>query len=244
MNRCIIFAAGEYYDNLVHIQECDFIIAADAGLRATRDLGIAPRLIIGDFDSLGELTADANPLKDISHCQNSHAICPTTKTGGNVSDIPSQSQDCEIIRLPVEKDETDTAAAIREAMRRGCREFHIYGGTGGRLDHTLANIQCLANLAKEGLRGFLYGNGFVVTVLNGGNTLRFAAESSGTISVFAHSTQASGVTLCGLKYHLTDAVLTSDVPLGVSNAFIGHEATISLRHGALVVVYPNSAILL
>lgn len=40
---------------------------------------------------------------------------------------------------PVEKDDTDTLAAVKLGLERECTDFWIYGGTGGkRLDHTLA----------------------------------------------------------------------------------------------------------
>ena len=49
----------------------------------------------------------------------------------------------EKLVLPVVKNDTDTLAAIRAGLERGFAEFHIYGGTGGRIDHTLSNIQSL-----------------------------------------------------------------------------------------------------
>ncbi len=62
-----------------------------------------------------------------------------------------------VIKLSPEKDETDTGWAIQEAWKRGYREFVIYGGTGGRISHTIANIQLLADLAKRGGHGILIG---------------------------------------------------------------------------------------
>ena len=56
----------------------------------------------------------------------------------------------DAVRLPVEKDDTDMLAAVRLALGRGCREIHMFGGTGGRLDHTLANIQTLHFVAGRG----------------------------------------------------------------------------------------------
>ena len=72
-----------------------------------------------------------------------------------------------VLRLPVEKDDTDTLHALRLGLARGCRDFVIYGGTGGaRADHTLANIQCLYFLAAHEARGRLYGDGAVWRVLD------------------------------------------------------------------------------
>ena len=71
-----------------------------------------------------------------------------------------------IVRLPVEKDDTDTLAAVKLGLERGCTDFYLYGGTGGkRLDHTLANLQTLLYLRRRGARGYLYDDEFVWTAL-------------------------------------------------------------------------------
>ena len=70
-----------------------------------------------------------------------------------------------IMKFPVEKDYTDTFLAYEEGTKRGYRNFVIYGGMGGRIDHTIANIQTLANISKNGGRGFLIGNGTVITTI-------------------------------------------------------------------------------
>ena len=53
MGKCIIFCAAEFDHLLLPIQEDDFVIAADGGLRHTLAAGIRPDAILGDFDSLG-----------------------------------------------------------------------------------------------------------------------------------------------------------------------------------------------
>ena len=142
----------------------------------------------------------------------------------------------EIIRLPVEKDDTDMVAAAREGWRRGYREFHIYGGTGGRLDHTLANIALVADIAARGGRAYLYGAGVVITALRDGS-VSFPEDARGTISVFSYSDKCVGVTETGLKYGLTDAVMTNLNPNGVSNEFTGRVSSVSVKDGTLVVIY-------
>ncbi|GHU72752.1 hypothetical protein AGMMS49992_09380 [Clostridia bacterium] len=64
----------------------------------------------------------------------------------------------------------------------------------------------------------------------------------GTVSIFAHSARATGVTLTNLRYPLTNATLTYTRPLGISNEMLGLPASISVSRGSLVVVFPVQAI--
>ena len=141
-----------------------------------------------------------------------------------------------LLRAPVEKDDTDTLAAIRLGLDRGCREFYLYGGTGGpRLDHTLANLQCLLFLRRRGARGWMYGEDFLWTVIeNESLTVRKTVEW-GLFSAFCLGDRAEGVDETGFQYRLRDAVLTPDCPVGVSNHILEPEAVVSVRQGALAV---------
>lgn len=71
--------------------------------------------------------------------------------------------DGEIIKLPVEKDITDLDAAVGLALKNKCGEIHIYGGLGGRPDHSLANISLAARLSKSGVGVYLYGENYDIT---------------------------------------------------------------------------------
>ena len=144
-------------------------------------------------------------------------------------------------QLPVEKDDTDMLFALRVGLERGYREFHLYGGVGGRLDHTLANLQCLAWLARQGCRGYLYGDGCVLSAICN-ETLRLKPLRGGIFSLFAHGGTAHGVSIQGLKYTLENADVGCDFPIGVSNAFIGQPAEISVRDGLLIVSFPYGAL--
>jgi thiamine pyrophosphokinase len=144
-----------------------------------------------------------------------------------------------VIRHPAEKDDTDAMLAARLGLERGYRAFLLYGGAGGRLDHTLANIQTLAFLRENGARAALPGQGETITVL-ANETLRFREGLSGVVSVFSYGGAARGVFERGLKYPLADATLTDDRPLGVSNAFTGRAAEVSVRDGKLLVLYAGA----
>ena len=143
--------------------------------------------------------------------------------------------DIPFIRHPVEKDDTDTALAVKEGMRRGYEYFIFYGCTGGRFDHTLAAIQTLHRLSVEGLHGYLvFEDGTVGTVVVN-KSLQLAPK--GTVSVFSLTDESVGVSIEGLKYPLKDARLTNDFPLGVSNEGDGSLAKISVERGALLVIF-------
>ena len=141
-----------------------------------------------------------------------------------------------LCRLPVEKDDTDTMAAIKKGLEQGCTEFHIYGGTGGkRLDHTLANLQSLLYLRRHGARGFLYDNDFLWTVIENESITIQKTVEWGLLSVFCMGDRAEGVDEHGVQYPLEDAVLTAEFPLGVSNHILEETAEICVRKGALAV---------
>ncbi len=66
---------------------------------------------------------------------------------------------CEIIKHPEDKDDTDTMLAVKLALNRGYKNIVICGAIGGRLDHTFANIQTLRYIMKHGGYGELAGDG-------------------------------------------------------------------------------------
>ena len=144
-----------------------------------------------------------------------------------------------VIQLPAEKDDTDMVYALRKGLELGYRRFVLLGGVGGRLEHTLGNLQLLDWLAGHGGQGFLAGEKTVATCLRDGRTLTFPPSMSGYLSVFCNSGAAEGVTLSGLKYPLTDDTLTGSFPLGVSNQFLGVEASVSAKRGSLILVWED-----
>lgn len=145
-----------------------------------------------------------------------------------------------VLRLPPEKDDTDMSIAIKEGIRAGYTAFHIYCGTGGRIDHTIANLQLLAYLSERGMQGFLFDRDSVFTAITDAE-LALNRMDGGYVSVFSWSERSTGVYLKNLKYELHDAVLTNSFPLGVSNEFIGKESRITVGKGTLLINIPREA---
>ncbi len=206
--KCIVIGAGDLTIGQITVGEDDLVIAVDGGLGYCGILGVEPDLILGDFDSVSAKEAEA------------------------VEALEKQIPD-RVKRLPREKDDTDMLAALKEGLSRDYRDFRIYAGTGGRFDHTFANIQCLLYLKNRDAVGYLVdGTGMMLVVKE--EAVHFRRELMGTLSLFALSGEAKGVTIEGMKYKLKDAVITNDFPVGISNEFIGEEAVVSVEEGALV----------
>lgn len=134
------------------------------------------------------------------------------------------------------KDDTDMALAVAYAAEQGYTRFFLYGGLGGRLDHTMANLQLLNGMSRYGLETYLIGEKTIVTAVTG-ERIAFSADCRGMLSVFCMGEAAKGVWERGLKYELTDAVMTCDRTLGVSNEFIGEESWIEVRENTLQIVW-------
>ena len=139
--------------------------------------------------------------------------------------------------FPGEKDDTDSMLAVRKGLELGYREFILYGALDGpRLDHTVANLQTLLFLERNGAHGTLVGLKYLVTTVKNG-TLRLPKAEEGIVSVFCLGQEARGVTIRGLQYALEDGQLDSSFPLGVSNHFVGKDASVSVEDGTLTVMY-------
>ncbi len=150
-------------------------------------------------------------------------------------DSSSEIPEDNAIVLPVEKDVTDSYAAAELALEKGIGEIVIYGGMGGRPDHSLANYALIVSLTQRAVRASLVGEGYRVTAVCNGK-IKLSGEKGKTVSVFSYTDKAEGVTLRGLHYPLEDAMLTSSFALGVSNSFEEDTAEISVKNGILLIM--------
>ena len=171
-----------------------------------------------------------------AHCT-SMGLIPHLALGDFDSYRGDIAKECEVLRYPVEKNDTDTRLAVKEALKRGYREILMFGMTGGRLDHTLANIQTLVYGTNRGATLCICDKNCWITAVPGGKSISVPWREECSLSVFSYTEKSSGVNLENVHYPLHNAVLESEFPLGVSNHFLpGQEAVISVEKGMLIVV--------
>ena len=143
----------------------------------------------------------------------------------------------KIIRVPSEKDETDTQLAINVAIENGADELYIIGGLSGRLDHTLSNLYLLEALASDGV---------YASICDGYNRVRYLKERSSLLvsrseykyfGLICAQNEAKGVTIDGAKYTLKNAKLSKNNPsFAISNEVIENFAMVSTKKGGLFLI--------
>jgi len=141
----------------------------------------------------------------------------------------------ETIVLPTVKDETDTAFAASEALRRGFDDFLIVGAIGARLDHTLVNISLLYKLYKEGCNAVLLDDYSEMTIA--GKEPSYIDGSYKFFSLFNMFGPTRGITITGAKYDLEGAEITPEAQYATSNEVAtGGTACVTVGEGELLLV--------
>jgi thiamine pyrophosphokinase len=147
-------------------------------------------------------------------------------------DVPDGT---ELIRVPAEKNDTDTQLAVRVAIERGAKEIVIVGGLGGRVDHTLSSLAILEDLN---------GRHVPARMTDGKNRVQFIRNSGALIakskfrflSLIAADPVVKGVTVEGCKYPLKNAKLSRLNQYAVSNEITGNCALVEIRRGGVWLI--------
>lgn len=169
-----------------------------------------------------------------SHAK-ARGIVPNIVLGDFDSYVGTIEHGVQILKAPIEKDDTDTMLAVRHALSMGYTRFLLLGATKGRLDHQMANFAICAYIAKHGAECTMLDDESVVYALKD-SILSLKRRENWSVSVLSHSDSSVGVTLTGLKYPLTNATVTNTFPIGVSNEFAADEATVQVKSGLLFVI--------
>ena len=193
-------------DTSLPIEHHDFVIGVDGGCRWCLKNDHPIDLAVGDFDSLSK--TDIQALTSMA---------------------------IEIERHPVDKDFTDLELALATAMNKSPATITVLGVWGGRVDHSLANLLCIAmqsgqvpvKMPGPDESGYLIKNQQKITI---------TAEINHCISILALGNDCSGVSNSGLKYPLNNAHIKQGTGIGLSNLTTEILSEISLQEGILLIL--------
>ncbi len=147
---------------------------------------------------------------------------------GDLDSTTHQSFICPVIRLNPQKDQTDLEEAIQYAIKEGYETIHVYGATGGRLDHFYSALVLLQRFYPV-----------VVWIHDDKNCIRLIQDesiwiqnSNQYISVFP--IVDSLISMSGFLYPLDEAFISPSNPLITSNELIDHQGMIQIKGKALL----------
>ena len=154
--KALVIANGcikdvDYYQQKIVKDAYDFIICADGGLKNALRLHIIPDVVIGDFDS-----TDEEVLQE------------------------AEDKGVEIIRYPVEKDQTDTDIVLDYLIERDYTQITMIGCLGNRVDHSLGNIVLLKKLLDHNISGRIIDEHNEVHLIN--DKIEFCGKKGRTLS--------------------------------------------------------------
>ena len=144
------------------------------------------------------------------------------------------------------KDDPDTFYAVKYLLQHGYEEIHFMGCLGGKIEHTIGNIQILSYLKDRKINGYLYSEDMSKTVFMLDNeSYQFKKNVQGMVSIFSYTPECMNVSISNMKYNLNHAILTSSVPLGISNEFLVHKeklGSVSVEKGRLLIIAPTESV--
>ena len=195
-----------------------------------------PDAVIGDFDSLSE---DGKKFLEIHEERSMDSEIPY---GGMTEwklqkGFGNEKKEIKVIRLRPEKDDSDTQSAMNYAIRTGAKEIVIFGVTGNRVDHLMANFGLLVLAQNQGAEVTLVDQYNYMKLISDGTVLKKSEQFGKYVSFFPFGGNVTDLTLEGFKYPLSNYCLTAaDSGLTVSNEIISEHARVTFSSGVLLMI--------
>lgn len=189
-------------------EETEFVIGVDKGLEFLYKHEIKPDYIVGDFDSVSR----------------------------ELVDYYREELNVPIREFNPVKDASDTEIALRLCLGLNRKSILILGGTGNRIDHLWANVQCLQIALQAGADARIVDSHNQIRLLDSDITLK-KSEAFGTyFSLFPLEMPVDELSIRGAKYPLQNHFLKPSDSLCVSNEFAEDEVTISFVYGKVILM--------
>lgn len=141
----------------------------------------------------------------------------------------------QIITLPRAKDDTDSFYAVKEALRRGFKNFLLLGVFGQRLDHTFVNISALVYLYEKGADCLAVDDYSAMHIV--GKEPVEVSKGCVTFSLVPVCGRAAGISITGAKFPLDNGEVDSSYIYTSSNEVLeGQIARVHAREGLLLLI--------
>ncbi|SHF50473.1 thiamine diphosphokinase [Ornithinibacillus halophilus] len=148
--------------------------------------------------------------------------------------IKEQARNVE--QFPIEKDETDIEIALKLAFSLQPQQIFLFGVTGGRLDHSLVNIQLLLSIVEKGIKGIIIDNlNIAEMTLPGTHSIKNEIDYP-NISFIPMTPTVIGLSLENFYYPLTDETIHMGSSLCISNKLLLNNGTFFYDEGILLVI--------
>lgn len=250
MPTCYIVGAGDFTPRGFAPVPGDLVLAADGGYRALYSLGYMPDLLLGDFDSLGDLPLPPDlPVLRFPARKDDTDTGLALRHGLDRGFRDFALYGCaggRVDHLLANLQSMARVSRLGAAIRLAAPEYDAWALTGpaphtpaphaSAPDASAPDASAPSTSAPDASAPD--ASGPAPHAPDGpAATLTLPDRPGGTlVSVFCHGDRAEGVTLTGLSYPLDGADLTGDFPLGVSNRRLeGQPATVSVRRGTLLI---------
>lgn len=189
-------------------EETEFVIGVDKGLEFLYKHEIKPDYIVGDFDSVS---------RELVEYYREELNVPVREFN------------------PV-KDASDTEIALRLCLGLNRKSIWILGGTGNRIDHLWANVQCLQIALQAGADARIVDSHNQIRLLDSDITLKKSEAFGPYFSLFPLEMPVDDLSIKGAKYPLQNHFLRPSDSLCVSNEFEEDEVTISFVYGKVILM--------
>ena len=240
MPTCYIVGAGDFTPRGFAPVPGDLVLAADGGYRALCSLGYTPDLLLGDFDSLGDLPLPPDlPVLRFPARKDDTDTGLALRHGLDRGFRDFALYGCaggRVDHLLANLQSMARVSRLGATIRLAAPEYDAWALTGPAPDTSAPSTPAPDTPAPHASAPD--ASGPAPHAPDGpAATLTLPDRPGGTlVSVFCHGDRAEGVTLTGLSYPLDGADLTGDFPLGVSNRRLeGQPATVSVRRGTLLI---------
>lgn len=204
INECLIVGFGsDVPKKPPDIGPNTLIVAADGGETQLTNWGLTPDVLIGDFDSIDPERQSLLESKKVL-----------------------------IKAFPKEKDATDLELAVDYALTYGVNKIILTGVWGGRVDHSLGNLEILYKLAQHKIETVMLTANAKIYV--GTNELELELPLATIVSLIPLTEVVTNVSTDGLYYQLQKATLKKGSTKTISNKTVKPCIKISYKHGILL----------